>query len=148
LLAFAVGSLCSLVFPFAALQGERSAKNAGIPFVVVGRRMTKDSLYKALNPYLNEQTPAEAAAREAALAEEAERKAFADAFFSSAATARFTTNPLPAAAQQAAGGSVGRLQQLQQQQARLRSSSSSGGAPGVAEGSSKAAGQRGNRGPA
>ncbi|KAF6253139.1 hypothetical protein COO60DRAFT_464932 [Scenedesmus sp. NREL 46B-D3] len=65
-------------------QGERSAKNAGIPFVVVGRRMTKDSLHKALNPFLNEQTPAEVAAYEAERVKAAERKAFADAFFSSA----------------------------------------------------------------
>jgi hypothetical protein len=132
-------------------QGERSAHNAGIPFVVVGRRMTKDSLHKALSPFLVQQTPAEAAARKAALAEEAERKAFADAFFSSAAAARFTAVPLPAAAGSAAGGSVGRLQQLQQQRARISGrgtgapdggSSSSSGRAGGSAGSS-----RGNRGP-
>jgi hypothetical protein len=131
------------------LQGERSAHNAGIPFVVVGRRMTKDSLRKALNPFLNEQTPAEAAAREAQLAKDAERKAFADAFFSSAVTVRFGGVPMPAAAAagSAGGGSVGRLQQLQQQRARL--SGRGVGAPD--SGSSGRAGgspisSRGNRG--
>jgi hypothetical protein len=124
------------------LQGERSAHNAGIPFVVVGRRMTKDSLLKALNPFLNEQTPAEAAAREAQLAKDAERKAFADAFFSSAATVRFGGVPLPAAAAgSVGGGSVGRLQQLQQQRARV--SERGVGAPDSGSPSSS----RGNRGP-
>ncbi|WIA41526.1 hypothetical protein OEZ86_008896 [Tetradesmus obliquus] len=138
-------------------QGERSAKNLGISFVVVGSRMTKDSLQKALNPFLNEITPAEAAAREAALAKEAERKAFADAFFSSAATAKFSGAPLPAAAAAAAGGSMGRLQQLQQQQARISKTSGAAAAAGGGGSSSSssssravggAPGSRGNRGPA
>jgi hypothetical protein len=104
--------------------------------------MTKDSLLKALNPFLNEQTPAEAAAREAQLAKDAERKAFADAFFSSAATARFGGVPLPAAAAgSAGGGSVGRLQQLQQQRARLN-----GRGAGAPDGGSLNS-SRGNRGP-
>lgn len=36
-------------------QGERAAQNAGLPFVVVGRSLTKENLVMALSPYLKQQ---------------------------------------------------------------------------------------------
>ncbi len=49
-----------------ALQGEKTAANAGIPFLVVGRTMSPPSLQAALQPLLDPQ---------AALAEGAKPKA-------------------------------------------------------------------------
>eukprot|EP00879_Flechtneria_rotunda_P015480 GHRR01016189.1.p1 GENE.GHRR01016189.1~~GHRR01016189.1.p1 ORF type:complete len:228 (+),score=117.28 GHRR01016189.1:43-684(+) len=98
-------------------QGERSAKNAGIPFLVVGRKMSKDNLQKALRPYLEpkRQHSPEGLAEQARLAhEETERKAFADAWFSAASTARWGKGASVGVLQQQAGR---RQQQLLSQQA-------------------------------
>jgi hypothetical protein len=69
-------------------QGERAAANAKLPFVVVGRKLSKDSLVKALAGYVAPGSAAAlAAAAEAALAAAAaaENKAAAHAWFGSAA---------------------------------------------------------------
>lgn len=70
-----------------ALQGEKAASNAGIPFVVVGRKLSADNFRQALIPHLepnsNEAAALAAAAKEAA-AKAAANRAEADAFFRSA----------------------------------------------------------------
>jgi ABC-type sugar transport system substrate-binding protein len=69
------------------LQGRKAASNAGIPFVVVGRKLSPESFRQALIPYV-EPNSKEAAALAAAAAAAAEaaaaNKAAADAFFASA----------------------------------------------------------------
>lgn len=70
-------------------QGEKAASNAGIPFVVVGRKMSAENFKKALLPHVEPHSAAAAAAAREAAAEAANaaaNKAAADAFFQSAAT--------------------------------------------------------------
>lgn len=70
-------------------QGEKAASNAGIPFVVVGRKMSAENFKKALLPHVEPHSAAAAAAAQEAAADAAKaaaNKAAADAFFQSAAT--------------------------------------------------------------
>lgn len=69
------------------LQGEKAASNAGIPFVVVGRKLSPDNFKQALLPHVDphsKEAAALAAAAKEAAAKAAANKAAADAFFQSA----------------------------------------------------------------
>lgn len=70
-------------------QGEKAATNAGIPFVVVGRKLSPDNFRQALVPHVaphSKEAAALAAAAKEAAAQAAANKAAADAFFQSAFT--------------------------------------------------------------
>jgi hypothetical protein len=69
------------------LQGEKAASNAGVPFVVVGRKLSAANFRQALIPHLepnSTEAAALAAAAKEAAAKAAANKAEADAFFRSA----------------------------------------------------------------